>query len=187
MLNGKSTISRYIILSGLLTNLKTTTNFGLGVKNDKLNYVFPWQFVFRYYMKQIFNKISIWPCFDYAKRWKEKKICREVSPWRSIYKFFRHHWKYEKVKNTGFMHLMHALSWKPFINSICNMRLRIISQSIQTDIDDCSPNPCQNGGKCTDEAYSYKCACKQGYSGTNCETSKTFFVTFVNRTFNSYI
>ena len=36
------------------------------------------------------------------------------------------------------------------------------------DINDCSPNPCQNGGICTDEVNNYKCSCVAGYTGYNC-------------------
>ena len=40
------------------------------------------------------------------------------------------------------------------------------------DIDECSPNPCQNGGTCADGVNNYTCACVAGYSGYNCTTSK---------------
>ena len=40
------------------------------------------------------------------------------------------------------------------------------------DIDNCSPNPCENGGSCTDEVAGYSCSCAAGYTGTNCETGK---------------
>ncbi|XP_060595177.1 fibropellin-1-like, partial [Ruditapes philippinarum] len=40
----------------------------------------------------------------------------------------------------------------------------------ETDIDDCNPNPCQNGAACTDGVDSYTCTCVAGYTGTNCET-----------------
>ena len=36
------------------------------------------------------------------------------------------------------------------------------------DIDDCSPNPCQNGGTCSDEVNNYTCSCVAGYTGYNC-------------------
>jgi hypothetical protein len=36
--------------------------------------------------------------------------------------------------------------------------------------DFCSPNPCQNGGTCTNGAGTYACACPSGWTGTNCET-----------------
>jgi len=39
-----------------------------------------------------------------------------------------------------------------------------------SDINECSPNPCQNGATCVDLVGSYRCDCKTGYSGTNCET-----------------
>ena len=45
--------------------------------------------------------------------------------------------------------------------------------SFCTDIDDCTPDPCQNGGTCTDGVNDYTCACVLGYTGNDCETGKT--------------
>ena len=39
------------------------------------------------------------------------------------------------------------------------------------DVNECSSDPCQNGGTCTDGVASYTCACSSGFSGTDCETS----------------
>ena len=44
---------------------------------------------------------------------------------------------------------------------------------ILQDIDDCTPDPCQNGGTCTDGVNDYTCACVLGYTGNDCETGKT--------------
>ena len=41
-----------------------------------------------------------------------------------------------------------------------------------TDIDECSSNPCENGGTCIDAVNMYTCSCAAGFNGTNCETSK---------------
>ena len=41
---------------------------------------------------------------------------------------------------------------------------------VLTDIDDCSPNPCEHGGSCTDGVNSYDCDCLTGYTGVNCQT-----------------
>ena len=41
-----------------------------------------------------------------------------------------------------------------------------------TDIDDCSPDPCQNGAACTDGVNTYTCVCLAGYTGMNCETGE---------------
>ncbi|XP_066289172.1 IgGFc-binding protein-like [Branchiostoma lanceolatum] len=36
-------------------------------------------------------------------------------------------------------------------------------------IDRCDPNPCENGGACTDGADSYTCECAAGFEGSQCE------------------
>ena len=39
------------------------------------------------------------------------------------------------------------------------------------DIDNCNPNPCDNGGTCTDGVASYTCECAEGWTGDNCRIS----------------
>ena len=51
------------------------------------------------------------------------------------------------------------------------MKKRLNFILFSKDIDDCSPNPCQNGGTCTDKLNNYKCSCAAGYTGYNCSTS----------------
>ena len=42
------------------------------------------------------------------------------------------------------------------------------------DTDECKgSNPCQNGGTCQNKVGTYKCVCPSGYSGFNCEISKS--------------
>ena len=48
-----------------------------------------------------------------------------------------------------------------------------------TDIDDCSPSPCENGGTCTDLVDDFSCDCAAGFTGFTCETS---ILTFSNDT-----
>ncbi len=39
-----------------------------------------------------------------------------------------------------------------------------------SEIDECSSNPCRNGAKCVDKIGSFKCECPAGFSGLTCST-----------------
>ena len=43
-----------------------------------------------------------------------------------------------------------------------------------TDINECSSNPCLNGGSCTDKINGYTCSCQPGYTGAQCQTSEKY-------------
>ena len=45
-------------------------------------------------------------------------------------------------------------------------------------IDQCSPNPCQNGATCTDGVNTYTCNCLAGYEGDRCEISLDVWVKY---------
>lgn len=47
------------------------------------------------------------------------------------------------------------------------------------DIDDCKPNPCLNGGRCTDWINDFKCICKTGFAGKRCEIIGMFLYSSV--------
>ncbi|XP_078659644.1 uncharacterized protein LOC144904557 [Branchiostoma floridae x Branchiostoma belcheri] len=40
-----------------------------------------------------------------------------------------------------------------------------------SNINECSSNPCRNGGICNDETNRYSCTCRAGYTGYNCQTN----------------
>ena len=40
------------------------------------------------------------------------------------------------------------------------------------DIDDCSPNPCLNGGACADAVRGFTCTCASGFVGAQCERDR---------------
>ena len=48
-----------------------------------------------------------------------------------------------------------------------------VSSDAVCDQSACSPNPCMNGGSCElnqDVDGGYECFCRNGYTGTDCET-----------------
>ena len=49
---------------------------------------------------------------------------------------------------------------------------KLIKNQIYFTDSKCSPSPCKNGGTCTLKGYTgYKCQCRPGYYGKNCEGS----------------
>ena len=45
------------------------------------------------------------------------------------------------------------------------------------EVNNCRPESCRNYGKCTSIVTGFKCQCKPGFTGKQCETSK--LVTFI--------
>ena len=42
--------------------------------------------------------------------------------------------------------------------------------SCVVEINECSPNPCKNGGNCTDMVNGFSCSCVAGYTGKYCSS-----------------
>lgn len=40
------------------------------------------------------------------------------------------------------------------------------------DINECSSNPCLNGGACVDQVNGYICSCQAGYTGADCKSGE---------------
>ncbi len=55
---------------------------------------------------------------------------------------------------------VHVLDWSLFAFS---------------DLNECTSNPCRNGGTCRDEISFYWCDCPYGWAGFNCEYRELFF------------
>ncbi|MGH0153559.1 UNVERIFIED_CONTAM: hypothetical protein FKN15_031736 [Acipenser sinensis] len=45
----------------------------------------------------------------------------------------------------------------------------MIDLFLSLDISECSSNPCQNGGTCTEGMNHYRCSCQQNWSGSHCQ------------------
>ena len=54
------------------------------------------------------------------------------------------------------------------INTPVNVPPGFTDQNCSTNIDDCSGNPCLNGGTCVDGINSFSCTCIPGHTGSNC-------------------
>ena len=51
-------------------------------------------------------------------------------------------------------------------------KLRWTGRTCDTQINPCSPNPCING-KCSVSLNTYTCTCNAGFTGKNCDTSRS--------------
>lgn len=75
------------------------------------------------------------------------------------------------------MDLVVNTAWMKLVNNlICNpdpiqILLRLEYEEIVSDWGVCIPNPCKNNGICIDQKQFFKCICKGGYTGLNCELS----------------
>lgn len=52
------------------------------------------------------------------------------------------------------------------------MRINIFD----SDKDECSGDPCKNGGTCINSNGSYQCSCASGWTGVNCTNGKFYFI-----------
>ncbi|XP_030844550.1 uncharacterized protein LOC579853 isoform X8 [Strongylocentrotus purpuratus] len=52
-----------------------------------------------------------------------------------------------------------------------SLRMEIYGEGPVIDINDCSPDPCKNGGTCNDGVYTFTCVCDPGYTGPTCGTA----------------
>ena len=48
-----------------------------------------------------------------------------------------------------------------------------------SDNDNCDPDPCQNGGRCSNSGGGYLCHCVKGYVGTHCESNILLITPFI--------
>lgn len=58
-----------------------------------------------------------------------------------------------------YTHHFRCICQKGFSGDLCD-----------ANIDECSSNPCTNGGTCVDKIDSFKCHCPPGYADTLCQT-----------------
>lgn len=50
----------------------------------------------------------------------------------------------------------------------CHCQAGYTGSYCEDEVDECSPNPCQNGATCTDYLGGFSCKCVAGYHGSNC-------------------
>ncbi|XP_078658658.1 uncharacterized protein LOC144904005 [Branchiostoma floridae x Branchiostoma belcheri] len=58
--------------------------------------------------------------------------------------------------------------WPDYV-PYCSCQSGMAGASCQINLDDCSPNPCQNGGLCQDLVGDFVCHCLPSYHGKTCE------------------
>ncbi|WAQ94321.1 FBP1-like protein [Mya arenaria] len=75
---------------------------------------------------------------------------------------------FECVCATGYEGTISAHGFDPSI--LMNFTVALVL----TETDECTPDPCQNGGTCVDLVAAFRCRCVSGYTGTFCETAPIF-------------
>ncbi|XP_028847119.1 protein delta homolog 1 isoform X2 [Denticeps clupeoides] len=58
------------------------------------------------------------------------------------------------------------------VHSTCICPPSFAGNFCEISTDKCEPNPCANGGLCTERATSYSCSCPPGFSGPTCNSSR---------------
>ena len=69
---------------------------------------------------------------------------------------------------------MSKLTWR--IRKRCELYHVFRMDVCVVEIDECSPNPCKNGGNCTDMVNGFSCSCFAGYTGEDCSIGKKHIV-----------
>ncbi|TNF33944.1 MAG: hypothetical protein EP329_07735, partial [Deltaproteobacteria bacterium] len=59
---------------------------------------------------------------------------------------------------------------------VCSCASGFDGPHCEIDLDPCDPDPCLNGGVCSQDVDGYTCACPPGYEGAECQTLVAFVV-----------
>ena len=72
------------------------------------------------------------------------------------------------------MYILLMLRSLTILDKSISMSLRHHNKSsFLSDIDECSPSPCLNGGTCMDQVNGYICSCSIAATGALCETGES--------------
>ena len=63
--------------------------------------------------------------------------------------------------------------------SVARIHWHYVCSLTWTDVNECSSDPCQNGGTCSDRINAYICTCSPGYVGTNCSIGEHHVVIYI--------
>lgn len=61
------------------------------------------------------------------------------------------------------------ITWTQMTRRIRQLENKVNQLMIRLNFDNCSSNPCQNGGSCTNTFGGYICRCSDAWTGNNCE------------------
>ena len=69
----------------------------------------------------------------------------------------------------------HGTCMDSFMSFWCSCDSGYTGEDCAIDVDECSSNPCFNGGTCIDEPNAFSCNCTEGYTDAWCELDPSTF------------
>ena len=72
------------------------------------------------------------------------------------------------------LHAIYSIAIQAILNKnyylMIEFKYNVYDIYISLASDPCEPNPCHYGGTCEEIPFTFKCTCRDGYTGQTCET-----------------
>ncbi|CAH1253501.1 SNED1 [Branchiostoma lanceolatum] len=103
-------------------------------------------------------------------------VCREIGHGGAVAAYGSAHYGQGSgtiwLNNVNCARNEDSISTCPLLSDVTNTCTHASNAGVQCrDLDDCRPNPCQNGGTCLDQVDDFVCLCRHPYEGKSCDVN----------------